>query len=233
MKNILDEKPTTKLHGRLLYSKMFVIDEDIKGKNVLDIGCGFGWMELNLLSRGVKNVAGVELSEKDLKTAKENIKNKRCSFFVGSAFSLPFTNEIFDTVIAWEVIEHIPKGSENRMFKEVYRVLKPNGIFYLSTPYNSFLSKILDPAWWFIGHRHYSKLQLIKYGQDNNFKILDIETKGRLYSIAFLLNLYIAKWIFRQGPFLKNYFQNKENLEYLQNGYVNIFVKYGAAKSQT
>lgn len=169
MKNILDEKPNENLTGRLLASVQFVSDEDVKDKNALNVGCGFGWCELNFLSRGVKQMAGIEISEEDLKTARENVVNERVKFCLGSAIQIPFPDKSFDTVVSWEVIEHIPKNTENRMFTEVARVLRSGGVFYLSTPHASFFSNILDPAWWLIGHRHYSREQLALYAKQNGY----------------------------------------------------------------
>lgn len=71
MKNILHEKPDFDLHGRMLESVLFVKDKDLKGKSVLDIGCGFGWSEVNFLERGVKKIVGTEISKDDLRTAKK------------------------------------------------------------------------------------------------------------------------------------------------------------------
>jgi SAM-dependent methyltransferase len=228
MKNILNEKPSAKLIGRLKFSVDFVKERDLKNKKVLNIGCGFGWFELNAVDRGVQQMVSIEISAEDLKTAKENIINKKVIFKIGSAIKLPFENNYFDTVVAWEVIEHIPKNTEDKMFKEVKRVLRKKGAFYLSTPYDSFLSKYFDPAWWLIGHRHYSKEQLIKLGERNDFKVLETVINGGFWSLIELLNMYIAKWIFRRGPFFERNMNKKVDYEYkLENrGFMGIFVKY-------
>ena len=157
MKNITKVKPTEILHGRLLFSINFVSDLDIKDKKILDIGCGYGWFELNAIKRGCSNIIGTEITENDLQTAKENINNIKVQLKKGSAIDLNFHNKQFDTVVSWEVLEHIPKQTENKMFSEINRVLKNNGVFYLSTPFSNLFSDILDPAWWLIGHRHYKK----------------------------------------------------------------------------
>ena len=204
-----------------------VQNEDISGKNILNIGCGFGWCELNFLGRGAKQMTGTEISEEDLKTARENVLDERVSFVVGSAIQLPFTSDSFDTVVSWEVIEHIPKKTENKMFAEVYRVLKPGGIFYLSTPHFSFFSNILDPAWWLVGHRHYSKQGLLSYARKNNFRMTEVRVKGKWWMLFSLVNMYVSKWIFRRRPFFGAFFARKEREEYLSNdGFGNIFVKF-------
>lgn len=227
MKNILNERPDVNLNARLKFSNKLVDTTDIRNKKVLDIGCGFGWFELNALKKDVKQIAGIEISPLDLKTAKENIRDKRASFKIGGALKLPFKDNYFDTVVAWEVIEHIPKNTEDKMFKEVYRVLKNKGTFYLSTPYGSFISKYLDPAYWIIGHRHYSKEKLINLGDKSGFEVSEIYLKGRWWGLINLLNLYIAKWIFRRGPFFEDKLIAKEDREYkLNKGFMGIFVKY-------
>lgn len=230
MKNILNERPDLDLNARLKFSNLLVSTSNINSKKVLDIGCGFGWFELNALKKGVEEIDGIEISELDLKPAKQNIKDKRAAFKIGGALKLPFKDKYFDTVVAWEVIEHIPKNTEDKMFKEVHRVLKKGGVFYLSTPYNSFWSTYFDPAWWLIGHRHYSKEKLIDLGDKNGFEASEIYIKGGWWGLINLLNLYIAKWIFRRGPFYEGKLIVKEDREYkLSKGFMGIFIKYQRA----
>lgn len=228
MKNLLNEKPNHKLTGRLKFTvKKLVQDKEIKGKKVLDIGCGYGWFEVNTLKRGVKEIAGIEITKKDLETAKDNIKDKRAIFKIAGALNLPFKDNYFDTVVAWEVIEHIPKNTENKMFMEVSRVLKKNGAFFLSTPYDSFFSKTLDPAYWLMGHRHYGTKKLTELGTKNNFKITKIFILGRFWNITGLLNMYLSKWILRRKRLFNNYFEAKEDSEfYIKDGLMEIFVEY-------
>lgn len=228
MKNILNEKPSTDLTGRLKYSVNLVQDEDIKDKSILDIGCGYGWCELNFLKRGVRKMCGIEISDEDLKTIKSNITATNAEFKIGSAIKIPYDDQSFETVVAWEVIEHIPENTEEKMFEEVSRVLKPGGHFYLSTPYNQFLSNILDPAWWLIKHRHYTKNQLTAFGNNHGFEVKQIEVKGRIWSLLSVINMYIAKWVFRRKGFFFEFFRKKDDIEYqsMDQGYFNIFVKY-------
>jgi len=226
MKNILNEEPTTSLNGRLLYTTKFIDKSDIENKAVLNIGCGYGWFELFCLDKSVSKIIGLEITEKDMETARK-ITQENCEFFVGSAIDLPFESGCFDTVTAWEVIEHIPKNTELKMFEEVKRVLKKDGVFYLSTPNKSFLSNLFDPAWWLIGHRHYSAKMMSSFANIVGFEILRTEIRGGFWNITNVLNLYIAKWIFRRGNFFKSFFDNKENREYEKNrGITNMFIKF-------
>lgn len=225
MKNILNQLPTDTLIPRLKFTLKFVDLKDIRKKKILDIGCGFGWFELNAIKRGAREIWGIEISDEDLIAAK-HIKDKRVNFKVGGALGLPFKQKYFDTLVAWEVIEHIPNETENKMFKEAARVLKTGGVFYLSTPYGSLRSKMFDPAWWLIGHRHYKEKKLISLGDSNGFIVKKIKIKGRWWSIFNLLNMYLSKWILRRDLILKDKLLAREDREYFRNGFVGIFIKY-------
>lgn len=228
MKNILNDKPVFVLHGRMLESMKFVANKDIKDKTILDVGCGYGWCEVNFLERGARKIVGIEVSEEDLKTVKSNLKDKRVSFKVAGATKLPFKDNSFDTVVSWEVIEHIPKNTEDIFFSEVQRVLKKGGAFYLSTPHHAFFSTYTDPAYWLTGHRHYSRELLTKLGKMNNFKIKKIMILGGYWTMISLLNMYISKWIFRRQRFFNNFFVKKDDDDYrvVKKGFYNIFVHY-------
>ncbi|MHB8433401.1 MAG: class I SAM-dependent methyltransferase [Candidatus Tyrphobacter sp.] len=204
----------------------WVRDEDVRGKNVLDVGCGYGWFEYNALQRGVGHITGTERTEVDLATAKGHIADDRATFLPGSAIALPLVDEAFDTVVAWEVVEHIPKHTEPVMFREVNRVLRPGGNFYLSTPHQAFLSNVADPAWWLIGHRHYSEGQLRQLAEGNGFEVLEVFPKAGIWSIATSLDMYLSKWVLRRRPIFAAITAAKEEREFtLDNGFVTLFAK--------
>jgi SAM-dependent methyltransferase len=231
MKNISNEKPSlSNLNSRMAYTLKGVSRKDIRNKTILDVGCGFGWCELDFLKKEVKKVIGMEISTSDLAAAKSTIKDKRAEFIVGSGIDIPLKKESIETIVCFEVIEHIPKNTEKKLFSEAHRVLKKGGAFYLSTPYDHPLTKTLDPAWWLIGHRHYSKRKLEKYGLDNGFKVESIKIKGGIWGSLALLYMYIGKWILRmrKPPFL-DYLEKLEDSTYATDrgeGIGTIFVTY-------
>lgn len=233
MKNLLKEKPTDPLYGRLRETSRFVSASDVKRKRVLDIGCGFGWFEHLALKHGVTHVVGIEPTENDLKAARGYMKSSKVSFVESSAVKLPFKDNTFDTVVCFEVLEHIPVGTEAVMYSEIKRVLKDKGVLYLSTPYNSFSARVLDPAWWLSAHRHYSQETLTRLGRQIGFDLSEMSIKGGWWSIASLLNMYISKWIFGRRRIAERFFMEKEGQEYARsNGFVTIFVKYKISKGR-
>jgi len=228
MKNILDQSITHDPFFRLEYSADFVDDHDLQNKKILDIGCGFGWFEFNALKRGANAVVATEVSEEDLKNARAAITSLKVIFCAKSALNLSFEQETFDTVVFWEVLEHLPGKNEEFIFAKIRQFLKPGGVLYLSTPHGNFFSILFDPAWWLVGHRHYSRKDIADFAGKNGFKIEKLAVRGRWWEIAAIFNLYVAKWVFRRQPFFSDYFRERLRHEYKNNGFCSLFCKLKA-----
>jgi ubiquinone/menaquinone biosynthesis C-methylase UbiE len=121
----------------------YISDTDFVNLNtVLDVGCGTGTLcgFLNMkLPRA--RIIGVDAFDIPLKKAKEKYKDIE---FVKSDVEkavLPFDNNMFDLVLAHELIEHL--NNPSFFFKEVYRVLKANGVFLIKTPNRIDMKRLL------------------------------------------------------------------------------------------
>lgn len=228
MKNTLNTSADRDYQVRKKGFDILIDPKDLKNKKILDIGCGFGAFIRYSLEKEALEVSGVEISEDDLLTAKNAFKNKNVILKEGTAINLPFSDNSFDTVVSFEVLEHIPKNTENQMFSEIHRVLKKGGILYLSTPYASFISKYFDPAYYLIGHRHYSKAQIENLTKNNKLEIQKLLTIGTFWELLNLYNLYFSKWVLRREKIFEYYIISKV-LNDLKNqniqGFMNIFVK--------
>ena len=113
--------------------KVIELLRDLEGKvrTYLDVGCGDGSLTSQIAGIVRANeIFGCEISEETLKTASlRGIKTSKVDI---SNESFPFPNDYFDLVTACEVIEHLV--NPDNMLLEVYRVLKTDGYFLLSTP---------------------------------------------------------------------------------------------------
>ena len=110
----------------------------------LDIGCGGGANVKKLLAKTpYGKVTGIDYSEisviKSQKINKAEIENKRCEILQGNVMKLPFGNETFDIITAFETIYFWP--DINEAFKQVYRVLKGSGTFMICNESNGENSK--------------------------------------------------------------------------------------------
>lgn len=108
----------------------------------------------------------------------------------GSALQLPFTNNSFDLIIIQDVIEHL--SDLNDFYTEVKRVLKTNGVIYLSTPNKlSVFNLISDPHFGLplvsILKRQTIKKYFLKHFRKTDYNRKDI---AQLFSLNELLNLF-------------------------------------------
>lgn len=115
------------IHQRLLKA-YHVAKPYIKGE-LLELGCGEG--------RGVELLAPLANSYTGIDKIKEIVDRLSAqypeySFSDGVFPPFPFEDNSFDSVITFQVIEHVKKDEE--FIQEIYRVLKPGGVALVSTP---------------------------------------------------------------------------------------------------
>lgn len=99
---------------------------------ILDLGCSVGHYTIRLSEMGF-NTCGLDIlpeliTEANKKSA--GVKHKPL-FVVGAGESLPFKDNSFDLVIIPSVLEHVKYWET--VITEIYRVLKPSGLTYIST----------------------------------------------------------------------------------------------------
>ena len=161
------------------------------GSLVLDVGCGTGFF-LNRLQEKNFKVIGIDLAQEMLKTLKWNYP--KSSIQKADGARLPFREDTFDFVISIETLRYFEYS--NLLLKEIYRVLKPGGIIFVTAAplfsthfyglYNLFCQKIN----WSNGVSCYQSFEtkasferaLIHSG------FLDVNIEGRFYGPYFLLD---------------------------------------------
>lgn len=126
--------------SRAAFYAMF--DFDLKGKRILDVGCGDGY-DLKEFSKRGAIVFGLDASQKLLQMATRNVPS--ADFQLGTMESLPYADNYFDIVVSKYALQ---SSSElQRVLSEMYRVVKPGGIVaYLTVhPLRQFLEKKKHP----------------------------------------------------------------------------------------
>lgn len=99
----------------------------LRGKKLLDVGCGAGVHAKKYLQRGAR-VYGIDISKTMISLAKQRCKG--VDFLVGSAEKLPYKRNSFDVVTASLCMDYVDDIIKS--FREVYRVLRKGGLFYYS-----------------------------------------------------------------------------------------------------
>lgn len=100
--------------------------------DVVDIGCGAGTQSLMWAESGHR-VSSIDINASLVEIAKNRFAEKRllARFDIGTATSLPYRDASFDVVLIPELLEHVEDWQA--VLDEAVRVLRPQGIIYLST----------------------------------------------------------------------------------------------------
>jgi cyclopropane fatty-acyl-phospholipid synthase-like methyltransferase len=107
------------------------------GRNVLDFGCGPGFLIAHLL-RQVREgkVFGIDFSPKAVSAT--NSKFEKFPSFGGAVqvkeFPSSFDSSSMDVIVSVELIEHLNDEQMKEMLTEAYRLLKTGGKLVLTTP---------------------------------------------------------------------------------------------------
>lgn len=96
------------------------------GRELLDIGCGPGWLTIKYAESGAE-VTAVDLTQTAVEVTKKVLQSKslQARVEVANAECLPFGDSTFDIVVSSGVLHHTPRFRE--AFREALRVTKPGG----------------------------------------------------------------------------------------------------------
>lgn len=156
---------------------------------VLDCGCGGGANIERMLREHLKMVVkGIDYSEisveKSRKVNQKEINNGRCEILQASVMKIPFKDEQFDLVTAFETVYFWPDLMKS--FQEVYRVTRSKGKFFICNECNGDTEK--DDKWTekISGMTIYRDSQLKNVLEQAGFSKVDIQknSKGWIAVIA-------------------------------------------------
>lgn len=206
------------IHQRLL--KAYYLAEEFVAGDLLEIGCGEG-RGVHLLHDQVDSFTGIDKITEVVDAL--SAKYPDAKFEQASIPPLNFADNQFDTVISFQVIEHIKNDKE--YLEEIARVLKPGGKALLTTPN---IKKSLSRNPWHI--REYTAKQLedlckpyfseVKMlGVTGNEKVLEYYEQNKA-SVKKLMRFDVLNLQYRLPAFLLKIpyeFMNRLNRNKLQD----------------
>jgi ubiquinone/menaquinone biosynthesis C-methylase UbiE len=164
---------------------------DMKGKSVIDVGCGDGTYTIELLKGSPKSILGVDLAESALNIARRKAEEKgaKIDFVSMSAYELEKLNQQFDVAVVRGVIHHLyePKraiAALAKIAKEII-VVEPNG--------NNIILKVIErTSKYHIEHeeRSYFPFVLDRWFAAHGGKV-------ESYSFAGLVPMFCPDWFAR------------------------------------
>jgi ubiquinone/menaquinone biosynthesis C-methylase UbiE len=141
--------------------------EPIKGKKILNVGCGNHIFDDICLAMKGADIVGIDYSHEAVKKAKEKLKiakkrhlinNIKIKVEHGDGRNLKFKDNYFDIVTSYSAIEHMPSRKDRlKMVKEMARVTKRGGVVVITVP------NYLNFPTTFLSGRTYKRIKEFEY----------------------------------------------------------------------
>jgi ubiquinone/menaquinone biosynthesis C-methylase UbiE len=113
--------------------------------NVLDYGCGAGHLLKEMVKEHSVSFYGLDFSADSINETKLRIQNNPNlkQLVLLDRLPTPFTDAQFDSITLIETIEHLQYEALHETMLELFRILKPNGRIFITTPFNENLDEHL------------------------------------------------------------------------------------------
>jgi len=181
---------------RVIFESIVSVLPQLSGK-LLDAGCGkMPYRQFILENSSITSYTGL-----DIENALE-YDSKIKPDVTWNGIKMPFEENIYNCVLATEVLEHCPEPQA--FLNEVYRVMKPEGVFFFTVPFLWPLHEVPHDEYRYTPFA--LKRELTKVG----FKHIELQALGGWHaSMAQMLGLWVKRapmpyWIRRllEWPFL-------------------------------
>jgi len=117
-----------------VYQRMRQDLGDLRGKRVLEYGCGEGWITRDLAKMGAL-VSAFDVSPQAIENTRRVLEQdglaEQCTLGVMPAERLAYPDSSFDIAVGFAIIHHLDLTTA---FAELHRVLKPGGVAFFAEP---------------------------------------------------------------------------------------------------
>ena len=174
--------------------------------SLLDIGCGkMPYKEHIFQNSTIKEYIGLDIENALLYDESVNPD------FTWNGKTMPFENDQFETAFATEVLEHC--AYPQIILKELYRVLKPAGVFFFTVPFLWPLHEVPHDEY------RYTPFALTRLLEEAGFKNISIKATGGWHaSLAQMLGLWV-----RRAPLTK---RQKKYLSFIFKPVIKRLLKW-------
>ncbi|WP_400241522.1 class I SAM-dependent methyltransferase [Niallia sp. JL1B1071] len=135
-----DSSPNNRIERPIFFELL----GEIKGKSILDLGCGDANFGLELLGKGAESYIGVEGSKRMFDEASQHVNGTTASVYHSNLEDWNFTNSKIDMVVS-RLVFHYIKDLQT-IFQGVYDQLKDDGKFVFSVQHPLLLSTLESAA---------------------------------------------------------------------------------------
>lgn len=113
---------------------------EVAGKNskILELGCGMGWLSMELAKYGATDVTGVDFSSAQIDLANECAKSSRLNdkvkFICSDGKNESLIGESYDCVVLHAFLHHLSQSEIAEVFNTIKKIIRPNGLLIIFEP---------------------------------------------------------------------------------------------------
>ena len=113
------------------------------GDEVLELGPGPG-LATDLLRRHVKRLTAIEIDPASAALLECRLRGGNVRVIAADATALPLPDAQFSAVVSFTMLHHVPSPElQDRLFRQVWRVLRPGGAFVGSDSLQSWMMRVI------------------------------------------------------------------------------------------
>ena len=118
-------------YDEMLYNLFCYLPADFKPQRILDLGCGTGNLTALILAKFPDaEIYALDISPEILKQCQERFKGNTHITYVEQGFEeISFEPNCFDLIVSSIAIHHVNDNAKVNLYRKVYEILKPGGIF--------------------------------------------------------------------------------------------------------
>lgn len=121
----------------------WVVSTASLGQTVLELGPGPG-LTTDVLRQTVERLTAIEVDPKLAASLGSRLRGSNVQVIAGDATAMPFADSQFSGVVSFTMLHHVPSPElQDRLFRQVWRVLEPGGVFVGSDSLQSWLMRVV------------------------------------------------------------------------------------------
>ena len=121
----------------------WVLTDTDLGHDVLEVGPGPG-LTTDLLRPRVQKLTALEVDSGLAESLRSRLRGTNVEVFTGDATAMPFADEQFTGTASFTMLHHVPSPQlQDKLLREVRRVLKPGGFFVGSDSLESLFMRLI------------------------------------------------------------------------------------------
>jgi SAM-dependent methyltransferase len=130
-----DAPPYHAYHSAQHTVRYLLVRDHVKGKRVLDVGCGQGFGSQMIAKWGAAHVTGVDIAPYAIEVARSLFSDENVQYLVGDATELGdvlYDERPFDLIVCFETIEHVSDTA--RLLEQITKLRATNSTVVISCP---------------------------------------------------------------------------------------------------